>query len=407
MSASLRDLMRQEKEARKRSALLEEAEKRKVRVVSFRDDVKEEKTQDSRPLGEDSVKLHSPRVLEETFELLSDSDDSNRDATSAKAESKDHRLGRTKRDDNFDDLGFGMSRAASIRRTTDTGDYKAASDSTEALSKSDKNNIASSSRLYNGTGLSGPFGRHASTTRNDVADNEEDNSYNSDDEETYAVLGSLSHASGGYKTNETDNNLIEATNSIDDDVRIYDQLNTAFCSRMDYEYEQIMGNVDISNVVDESMDGATRKATITSDNFGKSGIRLSKDDKLPEGFFDNRKADAEVRGKVATREAKEKLQMLKKSKAELLSEAKYLQEKLIESYQERMRLEHDAQEQEETAKELIAKVESIKNDIATEAPIEVDMQSKSEHQAPVVDNIDDLYAFDENKDMSWRMKSVI
>ncbi|KAK1934878.1 hypothetical protein X943_002652 [Babesia divergens] len=194
----------------------------------------------------------------------------------------------------------------------------------------------------------------------------------------------------------------------DDDVRIYDQLNTAFCSRVDFECEQILSNVDGSDILPETDMQHSSKGTITSDNFGKSHMHVSKEENLPEGFFDHKKTDAQARGKLASKDASEKIKALTKDKAEVLNEAKYLQEKHLESFRERIRLEMDAQEHEETVSELLKKVECIKKELVLdEAAIDVEVEKGLEITSKHDLKLDENYDHQDDEIISWRMKSLI
>ncbi|EDO06962.1 uncharacterized protein BBOV_IV006010 [Babesia bovis T2Bo] len=191
-----------------------------------------------------------------------------------------------------------------------------------------------------------------------------------------------------------------------DDIHVYDQLNTAFSSRVDYERERILSNVDDSVVGIEQVSMADGGSTITSSNFGKPSYRVSADANLPDGFFDNKRADAQVRGKISAREAKAKLSDLDRNHAELLNEAQYVQDKYIESWHERKRLEHDELEHEEVVSELSAKVAAMKDELLerdalvdSHVPDPNQSQLPPEVKVPIYEDIDD--------DFSWRRKELI
>lgn len=186
---------------------------------------------------------------------------------------------------------------------------------------------------------------------------------------------------------------------------VYEQLNTAFCSNIDFERDAILQDfgVDAAQDADDYIDSEEEdfertnllsKSTITSANFGTSNIAVSTSENLPVGFFDDQNVDAKARGKLTTKEASEKIRQLSRKKALYLKEAKYIQEKHMESHREQIRLENDILDHQEAFKNLQGRVNDIKANIATSAP---------ENDEGKDQEMEDFLDFDE---IHWRSRAI-
>ncbi|GFE53800.1 plasmid maintenance toxin, putative [Babesia ovis] len=376
MSSSLRALMRREKAARRTSDTTESSlpSKLQARAATSEDD---KPVFDSQPIthvppSDPSPKIDTPdsqaEVLEEIFEIVSDPEDLEQDKYLPPRKSQrtgnslfTSSLSDASRDP-YEDFHSSTEEHSTRSRTSQNQRYGSATTAAiDAL----------------GDGDHGPnSNRHLSVTQN------QDSSANSLDP------------------------VMVPDAELANDIHVYDQLNTAFSSRIDYERERILSNVEQSgDTVDYGAVGGAG-STITSSNFGKSTFRLTADANLPEGFFDNKRADAQIRGKMTRREAGEKLSELDRSQAELLNEAQYIQDKYVESWRERLRLEHDEHEHEEVVRELSAKVAAIKGELQNgttlDSATEIDMSR--EQPSPQATS---LSGFEDLDDFSWRSKALI
>ncbi|CDR95712.1 hypothetical protein, conserved [Babesia bigemina] len=377
--SSLRALMRREKAAR-RGANSEDSEApAKVQAVAPRVDSASQKPQSvepQRPLPD-----ATPKVLEESFELVSESEDS--DGASSPTILAARRSTRSRQDS-----GDGMDASAdynylshsSLFRDHSYGDINTFMGGVEGVNSPYDNDI-NGSYVQSGDDVGGK-------PLPDVG------------QQTMVMAAQALHPSADGV--EPRPEQLE----ISDDVHLYDQLNTAFSSRIEYERQRILGNVDDSaSTLDYGVVGDS-SSTITSANFGKSNMRLSTDVNLPDGFFDNKRSDAQVRGKLTGREASEKLSELERSQAELLNEARYVQEKYVESWQERHRLMRDEQEHQEAVRTLSAKVDAIKSDIAETSSEDVLGATVDDISAATLsEDVKYTSNDEESDDLSWRMKA--
>ncbi|GBE59615.1 peripheral-type benzodiazepine receptor-associated 1-like protein, putative [Babesia ovata] len=378
MSSSLRALMRREKAAR-RGANSEDSEApAKVQAVAPRADSTSQKPQVVEPRRPSPEA--APKVLEESFELVSDSEDSH-GASSPSKSAEDRPLG--SRRDTGDDLGA-------------SSDYNYLSHSSLFRDLSDGDTGASMSVIEGGNRLYDDINGSNVQSGNEVGVKPLPDG---DQQPTTTAARTLYPSTDGTELNPDQLKM-------SDDVHIYDQLNTAFSSRIEYERQRILGNVDDSaSTLDYGVVGDS-SSTITSANFGKSNMHLSTDVNLPDGFFDNKRSDAQARGKMTGREASEKLSELERSQAELLNEARYVQEKYVESWQERHRLMRYEQEHQEAVRELSAKVDAIKSDIADAGSEEV-LTSTTVHTlgTPASEDLKYTPNDEDSDDFSWRMKA--
>uniref|UniRef100_A0A3B0MJ33 Transporter, putative n=1 Tax=Theileria annulata TaxID=5874 RepID=A0A3B0MJ33_THEAN len=163
-------------------------------------------------------------------------------------------------------------------------------------------------------------------------------------------------------------------NVLDENRLVYEQLNTAYCSNLDYEHESILkevgvdGNLGLLDQFDSDNYGESKNSNvIVSSNFGVSNVSVSTSENLPVGFFDDVNVDAKARGKLTANEAKNKIRELSKKRSTYLDEAKYVQEKCMENHREKLRMENDLLDHEETLKQLKEKVSEIKNTVLVDA----------------------------------------
>lgn len=182
---------------------------------------------------------------------------------------------------------------------------------------------------------------------------------------------------GEYRNDEYRSDKVrdgeDGSDEYKNDKVIYEQLNTAFCSNLDFERDAILQDFEDTQDVDDYIESEEEdfertkllsKSTIVSANFGASNIAVSTSENLPIGFFDDQNIDAKARGKLTTKEATEKIKQLSRKKALYLKEAKYIQEKQIESHREQIRLENDLLDHQEALKDLQSRIEIIKSNIS-------------------------------------------
>ncbi|ORM39749.1 uncharacterized protein BXIN_0025 [Babesia sp. Xinjiang] len=389
MSSSLRALMRREKASRRGMDPSAYSAPPKIQAVESKSNHELPVTQPvatsqtSKPTTQSTSQSNAyhESVVEEIFELVSDSEDLAEESpishTDARSRGNNSLFGTSSNikarshDDSFEDV---------TERNVDS--YSGSEDSVDPSPKGKRARRASghedsTSSSVHGKQLSNP------TADNSASENKEPSA-----------------------STKTDNGT-PPVEALSDDIHLYDQLNTAFSSRIEYEREQILGNIDSSTNIDYGIGGDSR-STITSANFGKATFRLPADANLPDGFFDNKRSDAQARGKLTSSEAGEKLAELDRSQAELLNEAQYVQEKYIESWHERRRLEHDEHEHEEVVRELSVKVAAIKGELMQEPTAGVDSVNIVEvHSQQPSPQAVDIPNYDDFDDFSWRRKALI
>ncbi|GIX66015.1 zinc finger protein 830 [Babesia caballi] len=419
MSSSLRALMRREKAARRGADSSAADAPSKVSAVLRSDDgpTRASAAPAACPPCPPPVDATTPRVLEETFELVSDSDDlEHKDAAVDGAEGSSMLPGMTK---GSTDAVFGNavvngspshlsgshgrplvsgdagSPDADLMDSTAPRHPPSTGDAGGIFSPDGRQHGSDRPRLRQGGTFPSPS-RRRSVTQTSESESDQRGMRSNDPPAADATGLPGSSAPG------------EPLGGLADESHLYDQLNTAFSSRIEYERERILSNVDESAAALDYAAVGGAESTITSANFGKSGVRLSADPSLPDGFFDNKRADVQARGKLLSREVSEKLSELDRSQAELLSEAQYVQDKFVESLRERMRLEQDEQEHHDTLRVLSERVAAIKGALAQGGLPSTDgLPPANAASSPHPDTVVGILGSEEVDDMSWRMKALV
>ncbi|BAM38897.1 conserved hypothetical protein [Theileria orientalis strain Shintoku] len=201
---------------------------------------------------------------------------------------------------------------------------------------------------------------------------------------------------------------------LDEARLVYDQLNTAYCSNFEFEHERILREAGIQDdgtgaaalagvESDDESEEARSRSVITSSNFGAANLSVSASENLPVGFFDDQNVDAKARGKLTAKEARQRIRELSRKRALYLNEAKYVQQKFLEGHRERLRMENDQVEGSEALRQLQHKLTEIKGELvldSSDLKVDPDRDAKVEH---VLGDYADL----DYDDLSWMSRSLL
>ncbi|UKK00282.1 hypothetical protein MACK_000352 [Theileria orientalis] len=195
---------------------------------------------------------------------------------------------------------------------------------------------------------------------------------------------------------------------------VYEQLNTAYCSNFEFEHERILREAGIHDdgsgalafagvESDEELEHAKSGSVITSSNFGASNLSVSASENLPVGFFDDQNVDAKARGKLTAKEARKMIKELSRKRSLYLNEAKYIQQKYLEGHREILRMENDHVESTEAFKHLQDKLTKIKGELVLDTS---DLKVDPDRDAKV-EQILNQYADLDYDDLSWMSRSIV
>ncbi|EAN33648.1 hypothetical protein TpMuguga_01g00404 [Theileria parva strain Muguga] len=235
-------------------------------------------------------------------------------------------------------------------------------------------------------------------------------------EETYVLLDDEDSVLSERSDNDENKSKVsqhevkvDEERALDENRLVYEQLNTAYCSNLEYEHESILKEVGVDSNLglldqfdsDNYGDSSKNSNVIVSSNFGVSNVSVSKSENLPVGFFDDANVDAKARGKLTAKEAKDKIRELSKKRSTYLDEARYVQEKSVENHREKLRMENDLLDHEETLKLLKKKVSEIKNTLVVDTS-----DLKVEPENSKTDDKSLEYDLDYDN-LSWMSRSII
>ncbi|UKJ87870.2 hypothetical protein MACJ_000310 [Theileria orientalis] len=243
-------------------------------------------------------------------------------------------------------------------------------------------------------------------------------------EETYELLEDAPEQSDiATNTDEPKNSVANDSHEedkprgievFDEASLVYEQLNTAYCSNFEFEHERILREAGIHDdgavssafagvESDEELEDAKGGSVITSSNFGSSNLSVSASENLPVGFFDDQNVDAKARGKLTAKEARERIKELSRKRSLYLNEAKYIQQKYLEGHREKLRMENDQVERTEALKQLQEKLVQIKGELVVDtSDLKVDPDRDGK-----VEQVLSQYADLDYDDLSWMSRSIV